>query len=52
MCINIFFGCFLVEEMKKYIYNNVCEKRKKKKGAEIDLGYCPNCVTIQWKIVS
>ena len=44
-----FFGCFPVEEMKK----KMCVKKKKKKGAaETDLGYCPNCVTIQWKIVS
>ena len=34
--------------MKKNIY--MYEKRKKKSAAETNLGYCPNCVTIQWKL--
>ena len=47
------FGRFSSSKNEKKMCEKQKEKKKKRKGAtETDLGYCPNCVTIQWKIVS
>ena len=53
-------GCFPVEEMKKIIIIICVKNEKKKKGMKkknkkqnglgTEMGYCPNSVTIQWKL--
>ena len=46
---DMYFWVFSVDEEKKE--KKTCEKKNEKKSAETVLGYCPNCVTIQWEIV-